>query len=355
VDIIALTLIEGQTYTFDVDDGSGDLSGGSVDLEFDLIDARGNLIRTISDGDPVDRGSANSLDPRFSFSVNISGTYFVAIHSEGVDYQDGDFSFVGSGGAGDYTFIVSSPSVPDQTVLTNRSDDRNFGDRAQNVLALGGDDEVSLGNGNDIAAGGTGSDILQGGRGNDELAGEEASDSLAGGTGQDSLIGGASEDELRGGTGIDSLSGSAGGDLLNGDSGNDVLLGQMGRDVLNGGVGDDFLRGGASVDTLIGGDGADIFHFLGGEANYDDDGLAEDRVQDFESVDLIDISDVSDVELDFIGRVAFTGAYQVRIADLRDVNGYQEIQINLDGDSRPEQAFLVDAGGRLLQEGDFLL
>ena len=355
VDVIALTLIAGQLYTFDVDDGSGDVSGGSVDLEFDLIDARGNRIINVSNGDPVDRGSDNDLDPLFTFSVDFSGTYFVAIHSEGVDYLDKEFAFAGSGGTGDYTFIVSSPSVPDQTVLRNRSDDRSFGDGAQNVLALAGDDEVSLGRGNDIAAGGAGSDTLEGGRGNDELAGQTSSDTLDGGSGQDALIGGGGQDELRGGRGIDSLSGNAGGDLLNGDSGDDVLLGQRGRDLLNGGAEEDFLRGGVGVDTLFGGEGADIFHFLSDEANYDDDGLSEDRIQDFESVDLIDVSDVSGVELDFIGRAAFTGAFQVRIADLRDVNGYQEVQINLDGDAKPEQAFLVDTGGRLLQEGDFLL
>ena len=355
VDIVAVTLIKGQTYTFDVDNGSGDPTGGSVDLEFDLIDARGNLITTVSSGDPADRGSANTLDPRFTFSVNITGTYFVAIHSEGVDYVDGGFRFVGSGGDGDYSFIISSPGVPDQTVLTDGSDDRNFNDDAQNVLALKGNDDVRLGGGNDIAAGGDGGDTLSGGRGSDELAGGGASDSLDGGNGQDALIGGAGGDEVVGGGAIDSLNGGGGGDLLNGDNGNDALLGQRGRDVLNGGAGNDFLRGGASVDTLFGGEGSDVFHFLAGEAKFDDDGLSEDRIQDFESVDLIDLSDVADVVLDFIGRAAFTGAFQVRIADLRDVNDFQEVQVNLDGDSRPELAFLVDTGGRLLQEDDFLL
>ncbi|EYD77549.1 hypothetical protein Rumeso_00715 [Rubellimicrobium mesophilum DSM 19309] len=125
--------------------------------------------------------------------------------------------------------------------------------------------------------------------------------------------------------------------------------------MLIGGLGDDFLRGGAGVDTLFGGRGADTFHFLVGEARYDAVGLTEDRIQDFEADDLIDLSDVSDLGLDFIGRAAFDGAYEVRIADLRETNGYQEVQVNLDDGSRPELAFLVDAGDRLLQADDFLL
>lgn len=156
VDLIGVTLIKDQTYTFDIDDGSGDLVGGDVDLEFDLIDARGRLIETVSDGDPADDGSFTTLDPRFTFSVDVSGTYYVAIHSEGVDYVDEAFRFEGTGGTGDYTFIVSSPEVPERIELSDRSNDRNFGSDDQSVLAMGGDDEVSLGGGDDIAAGAMG-------------------------------------------------------------------------------------------------------------------------------------------------------------------------------------------------------
>ncbi|HVG48331.1 MAG TPA: calcium-binding protein [Rubellimicrobium sp.] len=355
VDLIALTLVKGQTYTLDVDNGSGDPEGGSVDLEFDIIDARGNLITTVSDGDPEDRGSANTLDPRLTFSLNITGTYFVAVHSEGVDYQDGEFSFFGTGGTGDYSFIVSTPALADQISLTSGSDDRTFSDSAQNVVALQGNDVLELEGGNDVAAGGDGGDRLFGGRGSDELAGGGASDSLDGGNGQDVLIGGAGDDELLGGGAVDSLSGGGAADLLSGDNGNDTLLGQRGKDVLDGGAGNDFLRGGASVDSLFGGAGADVFHFLAGESAFDADGLNEDRIQDFETIDVIDLSDVADVGLDFVGTGSFTAANQVRIEDFRSVNGYQEVQVNLDGDATPELAFLVDTGGFTLIESDFLL
>lgn len=355
VDLIALTLVKGQTYTFDVDDGASDPEGGSVDVEFDIIDARGNLITTVSDGDPEDRGSASTLDPRFTFSVNITGTYFVAVHSEGVDYQDAEFRFEGTGGTGDYSFILSSPNIAKQISLTNGSDDESFSDGAQNVLALKGNDELDLEGGNDIASGGDGGDTIFGGRGNDELAGEGATDLLDGGKGQDALIGGAGDDEIYGGGAIDSLNGGGAADALYGDNGNDSLLGQRGRDVLDGGAGNDFLRGGASVDELIGGAGADVFHFLAGESAFDDDGLNEDRIQDFETIDLIDLSDVTDAGLDFVGDDGFSGANQVRIEDFRSINGYQEVQVNLDGDDRPELAFLVDTGGFALNESDFLL
>lgn len=355
VDIIAVTLIKGQVYTFDVDDGAGDSTGGSVDVEFDLIDARGNLITTISDGNPADRGSQSTLDPLFTFSVNRSGTYFVAVHSEGVDYLDGEFAFLGSGGTGDYGFAISSPEIPDQVELTNADDNDSFSNARQNILALNGNDILNLEGGDDIASGGNGGDTIFGGAGSDELAGERGYDDLDGGKGPDVLVGGAGEDQLTGGGAIDHLNGQGGADTLNGGNGKDTLLGQKGRDTLNGGAGDDFLRGGASVDTLIGGTGADIFHFLGGEAKYDDDGLNEDRIQDFESSDLIDLSDLSAVELQFIGEGAFTGHNQVRIEDFRDVNGYQEVQVNLEGDDRPDLAFLVNAEGFDLRADDFLL
>lgn len=355
VDIVAVTLFKDQVYTLDADYGAGDGAGESVDLEFDLIDAKGNLITNISDGSPTDRGSSSTLDPRFTFSVNLTGTYFIAVHTEGVDYADGEFRFEGTGGTGDYGFVVSSPQVADQTRLTNDSDNESFNNAAQNVLALKGNDVVSLEGGKDIAAGGDGRDTLFGGNGSDELAGEGGEDTLDGGNGTDVLIGGVGRDTLTGGGANDHLNGGASVDTLNGGNGRDALLGQRGRDVLNGGTGDDFLRGGASVDTLIGGTGADTFHFLTGESAFDDDGLNEDRIQDFDSSDLIDLSDLKDELLDFIGGADFTAENQVRIEDFRDINGYQEVQVNLDADDRPELAFLVNSEGFRLGENDFLL
>ena len=353
VDLFAMTLTKDQVYTLDVDDGAGD--GDPVDLEFDIIDARGNVITTISDGDPLDEGSDSTLDARFSFSVNQTGTYYIAVHSEGVDYLDGSFAFEGSGGTGDYAFVVSAPDLPEQVRLTNGDDEKGFSDDRDNVLGLNGNDILSLEGDNDIASGGNGGDTLFGGSGSDELAGEGGFDSLDGGKGADVLVGGAGEDTLTGGGAKDSLNGQGSADTINGGGGADVLIGQKGKDTLNGGAGDDFLRGGASVDVLIGGDGGDTFHFLSGEAAFDDDGLNEDRIQDFESADVIDLSDLAGDELDFIGDDSFTGTNQVRIEDFRDINGYQEVQVNLEGDDEPELAFLVDTDGFTLDSGDFLL
>jgi Ca2+-binding RTX toxin-like protein len=176
------------------------------------------------------------------------------------------------------------------------------------------------------------------------------------------LIGGTDADRLYGGTANDALNGGSGNDALFAEDGNDTLLGNSGNDNLFGGAGNDLLRGGAGVDSLTGGSGADTFHFLPGEAPYDTDpsnGIAQDRVLDFNSNDAIDLSDLSAGTLAFRGsNAAFTGANQVRVLDLRNAEdaGFQEVQVNLDADTAPEFSILVDyAGATNLSASDFVL
>ncbi len=362
VDIIAVTLVAGRSYQFDIDQGFGDSSGGSVDLQLSLINARGNLVERDSGSTSTDPGSVSTRDPLVSVSVNVTGTYYLAVSSETVDYVNGQSRFTGSGGTGDYTLAVSTSSIPTTKNLTNDRNSQTFSDASQNIQALGGNDSLTLSGGNDIATGGSGNDSLYGGSGADELTGGTGFDGLYGGANGDVLIGGTDADQLYGGTTGDALNGGSGNDALFAEDGNDTLLGNSGNDNLFGGAGNDLLRGGAGVDSLTGGSGADTFHFLPGEAPYDTDpsnGIAQDRVLDFNSNDAIDLSDLSAGTLAFRGsNAAFTGANQVRVLDLRNAEdaGFQEVQVNLDADTAPEFSILVDyAGATNLGASDFVL
>lgn len=362
IDIISVTLVAGRSYLFDIDQGFGDVSGGSVDTQLTLINARGGFVLSDSGSTSLDAGSVSTRDPFVAVSVNATGTYYLAVHSEGMEYVSGQSRFIGSGGVGDYTLTVSTSSIPATTYLSANRDIRTYGDARQNIQALGGNDTVFLGAGADIATGGAGNDSLYGEVGDDELVGGTGVDRLSGGANRDVLIGGLDGDLLYGGTQDDALNGGGGNDALFGGDGNDNVLGNSGSDKLFGGTGNDFIRGGAGVDSLTGGLGADTFHFLRGDAPPDtnlSNGLTEDRILDFKSDDLIDLSDLFAGTLTYRGvGAAFTGAFQVRLLDLRraDGTGFQEVQVNLDGDRASEFSILVDYSGSFdLTRSDFLL
>lgn len=343
VDVVAMTLIAGETYKFDID-------GGTLDLELDIISQTGQRVAT-SDNYNGD------INPFLSFTPTQTGTYYIAVHHAANDYVDGSFKFEGTPGpTGSYKFAVSTPYVPPTYTLTNYSESRSFSDYAQTVKALGGNDTLYLRGGNDIGMGGDGNDLVYGGYGSDELNGGNGGDRLHGEAGDDALHGGAGNDILAGGSERDSLNGGTGHDVLYGGLGNDILWGDSGNDRFYGESGNDMLRGGAGIDQLWGGAGADSFHFMPGEANYDPYGFNEDRVQDFYYDDVIDLSDMAWGTLAWRGTGAFTGANQVRIVDHRATNGYQSVQVNLDSDSTPEQCILVKTSGNFaLYAGDFIL
>lgn len=134
------------------------------------------------------------------------------------------------------------------------------------VLGQSGDDTISGtangdildgGDGNDMISGDRGEDSIRGGAGNDTMFGDLGDDQLLGGDGADSLFGGSGHDLLRGGNDDDRLNGNAGQDTLEGELGNDSLLGGAGHDLGRGGTGADSLRGQGGHDTLFGGGGND--------------------------------------------------------------------------------------------------
>lgn len=341
VDVFAMTLVAGETYKFDID-------SGAIDLELDIIGQTGLRVAT---SDNYNGGT----DPFLSFTATQTGTYFVAVHHASNDYVNGSFKFMGvSGPTGPYSFAVSTPTLPSYGyTLTNSADSRTFSDNSQTVRALGGSDTAWLNGGNDIGLGGDGDDSLYGGMGHDELSGSTGRDRLYGDAGDDVLRGGSDVDRLYGGAERDGLSGGSGSDLLSGGSGNDILWGESGSDTLYGEEGNDVLRGGEGLDVMYGGSGADSFHFLPGEAPANDY-ATEDRIEDFQVGDRIDLSDLAWGVLAWRGSQGFTGANQVRLVELS--SGYTDVRVNLDSDATAEFEVLVKTAGAFdLFKDDFIL
>ena len=189
-------------------------------------------------------------------------------------------------------------------------------DAAEEIDALGGNDEAAGRGGSDKLLGGDGNDIvhgyearvaylpsdftsdgipifevpdlsaddddeMEGGLGDDRLYGDEGNDTLRGGSGFDQLDGGLGEDVLYGEDNQDELLGGAGADELYGGAGQDILWGWTygwaydpasvapyaiingqdvadGNDVLDGGADRDWLYGFAGEDIIQGGEGDDV-------------------------------------------------------------------------------------------------
>lgn len=229
------------------------------------------------------------------------------------------------------------------------------------------------GSGKDVLKGLRGNDVLEGGDDQDRLFGGAGDDALIGGLGQDTLNGGSNNDTLIGGVGHDRLDGGNGRDRLIGENGNDDLFGRQGADEINGnrgfddlrgGSGDDTLRGGSGNDTITGGlgqdllvgnSGEDIFVFTDlGESTND---TSRDEIQDFELGDQIDLSEVFEGELTFIGNAEFSGTTLGASGELRvrdDGNGDSTIFIDTDGDGSADMRIFV-LGYNSLVESDFML
>ncbi|MBT9247734.1 hypothetical protein KM031_20200 (plasmid) [Gemmobacter fulvus] len=110
-------------------------------------------------------------------------------------------------------------------------------------------------------------------------------------TQNDRITGDKYANNLSGGAGNDRISGAGGNDQLSGGRGNDVLVGGVGNDQLTGSAGNDRLIGGKGRDTLVGGTGHDSFVFQ--------DNCGTDRIIDFESTNLrekIDLTDVLEIK-----------------------------------------------------------
>jgi Ca2+-binding RTX toxin-like protein len=141
--------------------------------------------------------------------------------------------------------------------------------------------------------------------------------------------------------------------------GNLIFFGGTQSDTLTGGAGSDTISAGGGGDALRGGLGNDIFRYSDlGDSNSATN-ATRDRILDFASGDLIDLSGIdaitggSDDAFAFIGSGAFTNvAGQLRSVD--NGNGTFTIEGDVNGDGLADLAILVTAPAPL-GAGDFVL
>jgi Ca2+-binding RTX toxin-like protein len=114
-------------------------------------------------------------------------------------------------------------------------------DLSEQLLLVGGHDQLSSGNGIDVAYGGGGNDIINVGSHDDYAFGGAGNDQIDGMNGDDRLFGGAGDDTISGAAGNDLIAGNGDKDRLYGKSGHDVVIGGDGADIINGDDGNDLL------------------------------------------------------------------------------------------------------------------
>ncbi len=280
-------------------------------------------------------------------------------------------------GAGNFTVLASDSA---ETIQGNMGNNLLQGEGGNDTILGGaGDDDIQGGAGDDELAGSIGNDVVNGGADNDIITGGPGDDTLLGGAGMDDLNGGAGNDSLDGGSFNDTLGGYSGDDTLNGGSGNDILAGHEGNDLLDGGANNDILEGGSGNDVLRGGDGVDVLRGRDGEdtlsggtgadvltGGQDADtfrfasaaetgvGATRDQILDFDQgSDVIDLAEIIDGALGFVGTGPFTAAGQVRLIETG--SGSTIVQINLDANLVTAEGEIRVADVTGLTADDFLL
>ncbi|MEQ9694605.1 Hint domain-containing protein [Shimia sp. SDUM112013] len=174
-------------------------------------------------------------------------------------------------------------------------------------------DYVEGGAGNDVIFTGDDSDTIDGGTGNDDINAGLDADIVAGGEGDDTIIGGEGSDTVDGGEGNDLIYGGLGDgfpDTLNipddGSVGDPDPVTDNGRDLLIGGAGDDTIFGQDDDDTIEGGDGEDVI-----DAGIDDDvvsgGAGIDIISGGQGDDLVQGNEDTDLVLGGEGDDSVTG------------------------------------------------
>ncbi len=264
VEYYAITVVAGETVTFDIDNAS-------FDSTLRLMNS-GGLELANNDDDAGDGGPAT--DSRLTHTFASGGTYYIQV-AQWISNSGGTFTSGAPSAGGTYQLHVSSPSQTPVPVTLIGS-------------TLNGDA------GNDVLNGGTGTDTLNGGDGDDTITGGGANDTINGGLGTDTAVysGNRSAYTISVSGGVTTVAGPDGTDSLtnverlqfadqvtdatgaplngaiNGSAGADILNGDAGANTINGLAGDDIINGGAGNDTIDGGDGTDTAVFSGVRSGY---------------------------------------------------------------------------------------
>ncbi|MCC1494105.1 calcium-binding protein [Cognatishimia sp. F0-27] len=311
-DWIAVDLLAGYTYRFDITDDAPDTvfalhapDGALLDSRSpdDTTDTRGPLsYRATEDGTYFIAAQGlpeGSTDAPSDYTIDVRVTNIEVTNPDGGTAAGTPGPDLLNGGAGNDTLVggrgadtINGGLGMDSLVGGGASDLIDGGDDADTIqggalndtiFGRGGDDSIVGGIGFDVIAGnagndtiigldgfdtisgGTGDDQISGNNGFDSLLGDAGADTISGGLGLDTILGGAGDDSLSGDAGFDSLNGGTGNDTLNGNAGQDTVFGAEGDDVINGGINSDELHGEIGNDTLFGQNGFDTL--FGGDGD----------------------------------------------------------------------------------------
>lgn len=133
-----------------------------------------------------------------------------------------------------------------------------------------------------------------------------------------------------------------------GGQGDDVITGGALADELRGGAGDDIITGGLGADLLHGGAGSDTFVYTDAAEST---ATARDRIFDFASGDLIDLSGAGFTSFNAGGFTNIAGQVTTSFT-----SGYWLIEGDVDGDGQADLSIRVDqAGGYSWSAADFIL
>ncbi|MCH2067493.1 calcium-binding protein [Shimia sp.] len=260
VDMFAVTLTAGETYSIDVTPG-GDRDGLDY-IPLSILDADGNVIA---------RTSASSLS-RIELTISETATYYVSVeHRWGYGEDELNLTHLGS-----YTAKVTAAGEifgddTDEIITgTSRDDTIHAADGNDRVYARKGNDVVYLGDGNDyVRVGGGGREEFHGGAGKDyisyydskngvtiNLATNEASGSWAS---NDTISGFESVSGSR--TGHDRIHGTSGANTIKTYGGNDKVYAGKGSDKVYLGDGNDYVKAGGGKEEFYGGNGNDYLSY----------------------------------------------------------------------------------------------
>ncbi|GLS00207.1 hypothetical protein GCM10007859_02110 [Brevundimonas denitrificans] len=327
VEYYAITVVAGETVTFDID-------GASFDSTLRLMTSAGDELATNDDNNADGSGGTDSL---ITYTFGSAGTYYIQV-ARWLSNVGETFTSGPPPAGQTYRLNVSSPSqtpVPmtlvGSTLNGDAGADTLIGGAGVDVLNGGADDDTLTGAGGaDTINGGDGTDTavyvgmrsaytisvsggvttIAGPDGTDTVSNVERlqfSDGLFDATGAPLPTG-----PINGTSGSDSLTGTAAANVMNGLEGNDFLNALAGDDTLNGGEGDDFLTGGEGSDALNGDNGVDTASYLTsatGVEVYLDSGVSWDGTStDFlNSIENVSGSGHSDYFVGNAGANALTG------------------------------------------------
>ncbi|MFY0659011.1 MAG: pre-peptidase C-terminal domain-containing protein [Shimia sp.] len=258
VDMFAVTLTAGETYSIDVTPGDGD---GLDYIPLSILDADGNVIA---------RTSASSLN-RIELTISETATYYVSVeHRWGYGEDELNLTHLGS-----YTAMVTAAGEifgddTNQTINgTSQADVIHAAGGNDKVYARKGNDVVHLGDGNDYVRVGGGREEFHGGAGKDyisyydskngvtiNLATNEVSGSWAA---NDTISGFESVSGSR--TGDDRIYGTSGANTIKTYGGNDKVYAGKGSDKVYLGDGNDYVKAGGGKEEFHGGNGIDYLSY----------------------------------------------------------------------------------------------